>query len=53
MRRMRKEYDLKNGRPNPYAKRFGESGRRQLLKWYAQTVTSAPPRIKPKRRPRA
>lgn len=27
---MRKEYDLKDGRPNPYAKRLGAAGREAL-----------------------
>ena len=28
---MRKEYDLAGGRPNPYAKRLGTSGRKKLI----------------------
>ncbi|HKQ68762.1 MAG TPA: hypothetical protein VJT73_05450 [Polyangiaceae bacterium] len=28
---MRKEYDLTGGRPNPYAKRLGASGRKTII----------------------
>lgn len=28
---MRKEYDLEGGRPNPYAKRLGVSGRKKVV----------------------
>jgi hypothetical protein len=50
---MRKEYDLKNGRPNPYAKRLGEKGRRELLQLWAKAAEQPPRPTKPKRRPRA
>ena len=35
---MREEYDLKNGRPNPYAKRFGKKGRAELVQWWANAT---------------
>jgi hypothetical protein len=33
---MRDEYDLRSGRPNPYAARFGASGRAELLRWWSR-----------------
>ena len=38
MKPMREEYDLKNGRPNPYAKRVGARGRAELLRWWSGAV---------------
>ena len=35
---MREEYDLKNGRPNPYAKRLGKKGRGDLVQLWAQAT---------------
>lgn len=32
---MRSEYQLKNGRPNPYVVRLGAKGRTDLVKWWA------------------
>jgi hypothetical protein len=32
---MRDEYDLTGGRPNPYAKRMGEEGRAELVRWWS------------------
>lgn len=34
---MRKEYDLKGGRPNPYAKRLGAAGRSVLLEQFLRS----------------
>jgi hypothetical protein len=34
---MRKEYDLRGGKPNPYAKRVGESGRSALLERFLRS----------------
>jgi hypothetical protein len=34
---MRKEYDLQNGRPNPYAKRLGTVGRDQLIERFLKS----------------
>jgi hypothetical protein len=34
---MRKEYDLKDGRPNPYYAKLGAKGRRELREWYQAT----------------
>ncbi len=36
---MRKEYHLKNGRPNPYVTKLGTKGRTDLLRWWT-SVTS-------------
>jgi len=36
---MRSEYQLKHGRPNPYAAKLGSKGRADLVKWWS-TVTS-------------
>jgi hypothetical protein len=36
---MRSEYQLRHGRPNPHAARFGAKGRAELLTWWA-TVAS-------------
>ena len=38
MKQMREEYDLKNARPNPYAKRLGKKGSRDLVQWWAQAT---------------
>ena len=35
---MRDEYDFSGGRPNPYAKRLGEQGRAELLRWWNDTT---------------
>jgi hypothetical protein len=32
---MRDEYDLRNGRPNPYIAKLGPKGRADLVKWWA------------------
>jgi hypothetical protein len=40
MKPMREEYDLKAGRPNPYARRFGTKGGRALLKWWSRTTAN-------------
>jgi len=37
---MREEYELKNGRPNPYAKRLGKRGRDGLVRWWAETTSN-------------
>jgi hypothetical protein len=37
---MREEYELKNGRPNPYAARIGVRGRDELLRWWAATTAN-------------
>jgi hypothetical protein len=34
---MRKEYDLTGGRPNPYAKRFGATGRTVVLERFLRS----------------
>jgi hypothetical protein len=34
---MRKEYDLVGGRPNPYAKRLGASGRKVLIERFLES----------------
>ena len=34
---MRKEYQLKNGRPNPYVARIGAKGRAELIAWWSET----------------
>ena len=38
MKPMRDEYQLKRGRPNPYAAKFGVRGRAELLKWWTGAV---------------
>jgi len=35
---MRDEYDLKNGRPNPYASKLGKKDRTALVKWWASAA---------------
>jgi hypothetical protein len=35
---MRDEYELKNGRPNPYAARFGAGGRVDLVRWWSRVT---------------
>jgi hypothetical protein len=35
---MRKEYQLKHGRPNPYVTKLGSKGRSKLVNWWS-TVT--------------
>ena len=37
---MREEYELKHGRPNPYAARIGARGRAELLRWWAGTTAN-------------
>ena len=37
---MREEYELKHGRPNPYAARFRVRGREELLPWWAGTTAN-------------
>ena len=37
---MREEYELKHGRPNPYAARIGARGREELLRWWAGTTAN-------------
>jgi hypothetical protein len=34
---MRKEYDLKGGKPNPYAKRLGAAGRAAVLERFLRS----------------
>jgi len=34
---MRKEYQLRDGRPNPYMTRFGAKGRAELIEWWSKT----------------
>jgi hypothetical protein len=34
---MRKEYDLRGGRPNPYAKRFGTAARAAILEQFLRS----------------
>ena len=34
---MRNEYQLKQGRPNPYVARLGDKGRAELLTWWSRT----------------
>jgi hypothetical protein len=34
---MRKEYQLKDGRPNPYVARIGPKGRAELIEWWTKT----------------
>jgi hypothetical protein len=38
MKPMREEYELKRGRPNPYAVRFGAKGRAELLRWWSSAT---------------
>jgi hypothetical protein len=40
MKQMREEYELKAGRPNPYARRFGTKGGRDLLRWWSRTTAN-------------
>ena len=35
---MRDQYDLKNGRPNPYASKLGKKDRTALVKWWASAA---------------
>ncbi len=35
---MRNEYDLKRGKPNPYAARLGAQGRAKLLAWWSKST---------------
>lgn len=35
---MRNQYDLKNGRPNPYASKLGTKDRDALAKWWASAA---------------
>ena len=37
---MRDEYELKNGRPNPYAVRFGSRGRADLVRWWSRVTAN-------------
>ena len=37
---MREEYELRRGRPNPYAARIGVRGRKELLRWWAGTTAN-------------
>jgi hypothetical protein len=37
---MREEYELKHGRPNPYASRIGVRGRAELLRWWVSTTAN-------------
>jgi hypothetical protein len=37
---MREEYELRHGRPNPYAARIGGRGRAELLRWWAATTAN-------------
>jgi hypothetical protein len=37
---MREEYELKHGRPNPYAARIGVRGRTELLRWWADATAN-------------
>jgi hypothetical protein len=37
---MREEYELKQGRPNPYAARIGVRGRAELLRWWAEATAN-------------
>ena len=40
MKPMREQYELKGGRPNPYAVRFGQKGRRELVRWWSSIAGS-------------
>lgn len=35
---MRKQYDLREGRPNPYVARLGAKGRAELIRWWADVT---------------
>ena len=35
---MRSEYQLKHGRPNPYAAKLGAKGRSELLAWWSRAT---------------
>jgi hypothetical protein len=35
---MRDNYDLQDGRPNPYTKRLGAKGRAELVRWWASVT---------------
>jgi hypothetical protein len=35
---MRNEYELKHGRPNPYASRLGKKGRSELVQWWVEAT---------------
>ncbi len=37
---MRDEYELKTGRPNPYAARFGARGRTDLVRWWSRVTAN-------------
>jgi hypothetical protein len=37
---MRSEYNLKNGRPNPYIDRLGAKGRADLVRWWTSVASS-------------
>jgi len=37
---MRDQYDLKNGRPNPYASKLGKKDRTALVKWWASAASN-------------
>jgi hypothetical protein len=37
---MREEYELRHGRPNPYAARIGVRGRAELLRWWADATAN-------------
>jgi hypothetical protein len=37
---MREEYELKRGRPNPYAARIGVRGSAELVRWWADTTAN-------------
>ena len=37
---MREEYELKAGRPNPYARRFGTKGGGDLLRWWSRATAN-------------
>ena len=37
---MRSEYQLKNGRTNPYAARLGAKGRAELLEWWSNAMAN-------------
>jgi hypothetical protein len=37
---MRDDYKLENGRPNPYALKFGARGRADLVRWWASMTAN-------------
>ena len=37
---MRDEYELKEGRPNPYPARFGAKGRADLVRWWSGVASN-------------